>query len=115
VTAIDAEQKIVLYPMNGGESRPVPGVEPGEFPIRFNGDGSELYVARSGPYPASVYKVDVKSGRRQLLRQLDPTERTGMMPQRADRGFIDATPDGSAIAYTYVRIRGGLYLVEQPR
>jgi eukaryotic-like serine/threonine-protein kinase len=115
MTAIDAEQKIVLYPMNGGESRPVPGVEPGEVPIRFNGDGSALYVARSGPYPVSVYEVDVKSGRRQLLRQLDPAERTGMLPQRADRGFIDATPDGSAIAYTYVRIRGGLYLVEQPR
>jgi Tol biopolymer transport system component len=115
VTALDAEHKIVLYPLDGGEPRPVPGVEPGESPIRFNTNGSALYVARSGTYPVPVYGVDVKTGRRQLLRNLDPAERAGMLPQRADRGFIHATPDGSAIAYTYVRIRGGLYLVEHAR
>ncbi len=115
VAAVNQDQKIVLYPIHGGDPRSVPGVEPREFPIRFNTDGSELYVVRSGPYPVSVYKVDVNSGRRRVLRQLDPTERAGMVPQRVDRGFIDITPDGSAVAYTYVRIRGGLYLVEQPR
>lgn len=111
VAAIDEQKKIVLYPINGGEPRPVLGVEVGESPIRFNADGSALYVARSGKYPVPVYKVDVRTGRRQLWRELNPLERAGITPQRTDRGFIHATPDGTAFAYTYVRFRGGLYLV----
>jgi WD40 repeat protein len=112
VAAIDAEQKVVLYPLSGGEPIAVPGVEPGESPIRFNTDGSALYVARSGNYPVPVYKVDVKSGRRQLLREIMPADRSGLTPQRTDRGFIHATPDGTVFAYTYTRWRGNLYLVE---
>jgi len=112
VTAINGEQKVVLYPLSGGEPVAVPGVEPGESPIRFNTDGSALYVARSGGYPVPVYKVDVKSGRRQLLREIMPAERSGLTPQRTDRGFIHATPDGTVFAYTYTRWRGNLYLVE---
>jgi WD40 repeat protein len=113
VTAIDAQHKIVLYPLSGGESVAVPGVEPGEAPIRFNTDGTALYVARSGEYPVPVYKVDVKSGQRQLLRKIMPVDGSGLTPQRVDRGFIHATPDGTAFAYTYGRWRGNLYLVAQ--
>jgi eukaryotic-like serine/threonine-protein kinase len=112
VASTDAEQKTVLYPLSGGPPVAVPGVEPGESPIRFNADGSALYVARSGEYPVPVYKVDVKSGRRQLLREIMPAERSGLTPQRVDRGFIHATPDGTAFAYTYARWRGSLYLVD---
>jgi hypothetical protein len=111
VIAIDAQKKMVLYPINGGEVRLVPGIEVGESPIRFNADGSALYVARSGQYPVPVYKVDVRTGRRQLWRELNPPERAGITPQRTDRGFIHASADGSVFAYTYVRFRGELYLV----
>ena len=52
------------------------------------------------------------SVRRQLLREIMPAERAGLTPQRVDRGFIHATPDGTAFAYTYARWRGSLYLVE---
>lgn len=113
VASTNAEEKTVLYPLDGGQPVAVPGVEPGESPIRFNADGSALYVARSGEYPVPVYKVDVKSGRRELLRQIMPSDRSGLTPQRVDRGFIHATPDGTAFAYTYARWRGSLYLVEQ--
>jgi hypothetical protein len=41
-----------------------------------------------------------------------PADRSGLTPQRVDRGFIHATPDGTAFAYTYARWRGNLYLVE---
>jgi eukaryotic-like serine/threonine-protein kinase len=112
VAAIDGEQKIVLYPLSGGEPVAVPGVEAGESPIRFNADGSALYVARSGEYPVPVFKVEVKSGRRQLLRDILPAERAGLTPQRTDRGYIHVTPDGTVFAYTYTRWRGNLYLVE---
>ena len=111
VAAINGEKRIILFPINGGEPRSVPGVEAGESAIRFNADGSALFVARSGKYPVPVYKVDVRTGRRQLWRELNPPERAGITPQRTDRGFIHATPDGTAFAYTYVRFRGGLYLV----
>jgi Tol biopolymer transport system component len=112
VAAVDAEQKVVLYPLSAGQPIAAPGVEPGEFPIRFNADGSALYVARVGVYPVPVYKIDVKSGRRQSLREIMPADRSGLTPQRVDRGFIHATPDGTAFAYTYARWRGNLYLVE---
>jgi eukaryotic-like serine/threonine-protein kinase len=112
VAGLDAEQKIVLYPLGDGAPNAVPGVERGELPIRFNADGSALYVARSGDYPVPVYQIDVKSGRRQLLREIMPADRSGLTPQRVDRGFIHATPDGTAFAYTYTRWRGNLYVVE---
>jgi hypothetical protein len=98
VAAIDAEQKIALYPLSDGQPITVPGVEPGELPIRFNADGSALYFARSGEYPVPVYRIDVKNGRRQLLREIMPADRSGLTPQRVDRGFIHATADGTAFA-----------------
>src|SRR5206468_11116832 len=35
VAAIDASRRMMLYPVAGGEPRPVPGIEPEEKPFRF--------------------------------------------------------------------------------
>jgi dipeptidyl aminopeptidase/acylaminoacyl peptidase len=38
-----------IYPVTGGEPRPIPGLEANDVPIRWSGDGRSLYV-RSGTF-----------------------------------------------------------------
>jgi len=40
LVACRINQKVMLYPVEGGEPRPMPGLTEGEVPIRFAADGS---------------------------------------------------------------------------
>ncbi len=42
VAAIGPDQRVYLYPVNGGEPRPIPGVNPSEQPITWSADGGTL-------------------------------------------------------------------------
>ena len=59
-----------IYPVAGGESRPVPGWEPGDIPLRWGVDGRSLYVRRLGEVPAKVHRLDIVTGQRALWKEL---------------------------------------------
>jgi len=108
VAALDPDRKLVLYPIEGGEAGAVPGVEPGEFPLRWSSDGRSLYICRTGEMPIRVHRVEVATGRRELWKQLVPRDpvATFFAP------LIHATPDGAYYAYSYNTILCELYLVD---
>ena len=62
--AIGPTQTIVLYPLEGGAPRPIPGVVERDVPIQWSPDGGSLYVFKRGELPARVFKLDVSTGRR---------------------------------------------------
>jgi DNA-binding winged helix-turn-helix (wHTH) protein/dipeptidyl aminopeptidase/acylaminoacyl peptidase len=95
-----------LYPVDGGERRPLPGLERSEWPVQWTADGGGLYVRREGELPAPVLRVDVHTGGKETWKALAPPDRAGII-------WVDPlpAPDGRAYVYTYQRLLTDLYLV----
>ena len=97
-----------IYPVAGGESRPVPGWEPGDIPLRWGVDGRSLYVRRLGEVPAKVHRLDIVTGQRALWKELGPPDLAGV----SSIGATVITRDARWYAYTYHSRLSNLYLVE---
>jgi eukaryotic-like serine/threonine-protein kinase len=107
VAIIGADQKPVLLPVDGGEVRTIPGLDVGDAPVGWSGDGHSLFVYRLGEVPAKVDKLDLATGRRQPWKQLVPPDVSGV----TDISAILITPDGNNYVYEYGRTLSDLYLV----
>jgi len=100
--------RIVLCPVEGGEPRALPGVSPGELPSGWSADGRSLYVFRRDELPTRVFRVDVATGRKDLWKEVGPSDASGV----TGIGHLMITPDGVSYVYNYVRSLSDLYLVE---
>ena len=94
--------------MEGGSPIPIPGLEEGETPIQWAGDGRSLYVFRPASSQARVFLLDVSSGRRNLWRELAPFDPAGVSVIL----HVAITADGKSYAYEYGQVLSDLYLVE---
>ena len=108
VAGIGPDQTGYLYPVNGGEPKPIGGLNPGEQPITWNSDGKSIYVYQPGELPTRVFQLDLASGKRTLWRQLMPSDPAGV----ENIGPILLTPDAKTCVYGYHRMLADLYLVE---
>lgn len=95
-----------LYPVEGGEPRPIRGLEAGDQPVQWSSDGREIYVYRAGS-PVGVWLLDPETGRRRLWKEI----------HRSNPGFdaavlVRVTPDGRSYAYSWNRNLSELYLVD---
>ena len=97
---------IEIFPLDGGPSRPVANTAPNDQIVRWSGDGSALFV-RTGTAPAHLFRLDVRTGKRDLLADLGPADRAGVL-------FIQGplvTADGKGYSYSYGRYLNNLYVV----
>jgi eukaryotic-like serine/threonine-protein kinase len=108
VAAIGPDQRGYLYPVAGGEPRPIPGFAAGDRPITWSADGRGLYMYRYGGLPAKVYRLEVETGQRKLWKQLVPSNPAGVDVIEP----ILETPDGKSYAYSHRRSLSALYWVE---
>ena len=104
----DATRTIRLYPADGGEPRSVPGPpEPGD-PVSWSTDGRSLFCVETHGLVMKIFRRELGSGRRDLLREITPTDPAGIFQlQRA----IPAA-DGRSYAYSYWRQITDLYVVD---
>jgi hypothetical protein len=107
VTAVDAGDRARIYPVDGGQERPIPGIEVGELPIQWSTNTS-LFVSRPGDLPAKVFRIDLTTGRRELVKQVTPLDPAGVFSIDP----ILMTRDGKAYVYSYRRHLSELYFVE---
>ena len=98
----------MLFPVDGEAPRPIPGVEEGDRVVAWSGDGSYLFAARRAGVPKRIYRIDLRTGKRILWKELMPADRAGLL----DIGFVDFSGDGLAYAYSYRRFLSTLYLVK---
>jgi hypothetical protein len=98
-----------LYPLNGGEPRPIPGLEKGDEPIRFTADGRRLFVRESSKDETRVTIVllDLVTGQKQPWKVLTPADPAGVTSIQ----YVLPTPDGRAYLYGYRRVLADLFLV----
>ncbi len=73
-----------LYPLEGGEPRPLPGATRDDVPIRWAKDGRSVFVQRGQDVPLRVDTIDVATGARKLWKELPPLDPAGVDGRRAD-------------------------------
>jgi len=108
VAAVGPDGIPYLYPVAGGDPRPVRGAQPGDAPTAWSVDGHTLYMYRFGDIPAKVFQLDVTTGERKPWKELVPADAAGI---DSIRGIMIA-PDAKAYVYGYIRSLSDLYLVE---
>ncbi len=106
VVATGTDRRIAIYPTEPGEPRVVPGTEPDDIPLRWTADGGSIFVYRPSAPPLRVEKVDVKTGRRTLWKEIRPPDPSGV----EQVGPVQITPDESSYVYSYRRALDELYL-----
>jgi Tol biopolymer transport system component len=107
VLAVDADGSSAVYAIDSGDRKAITGLEPGEGPFAWTGDGESIYVYRPS-IPAEIYQIELKSGRRQLWKKLAPPDPVGVYFLRAPH----ISADGKSYAYNYSRFFSDLYIVD---
>lgn len=105
--ASNSSQKVLLYPLDGGRPRSFLGIEKGDVPIQWNSDGSSIFVVQKDILPARIFMVNITTGNRTLIKELMPSDRTGVSPI----AWVQITPDGKTITYSYNRTLSTLYMI----
>ena len=109
VAAIGPNQTIALYPLAGGEPRPIPGLGEGLRPIGWTDRPGVLFVtpeALSRRVP--VFRLDTATGRREPWREVGPDDPIGSPATLR----VQVTPDGKRYAYIYFLPASELFLIE---
>lgn len=96
-----------LYPIDGGQPRPIPGLEAGESFV-WTSTPRFLYVYRWKQSPVKIYRSDVLTGQRQFFIEMTPPDVAGLR----NISFIHFSSDGRAYVYSYSRLLSELYLVK---
>jgi hypothetical protein len=102
-----ADQAWSLYPVNGGATRIVPGIQPSERISRWTADGTGLFVYDPAHLPVTVYRVDLASGRRTLLNEIVAAGASPLF----GINYLRLTADTSGYAYSHLHQNSELYLV----
>jgi hypothetical protein len=85
-----------LYPIAGGEPRPVPGLAEADVVAQWSTDGRSVLAYRRAEIPCRLERVDVATGQRSLFKELAPADRAGLLSMRG----IFVTDDLRSYAYT---------------
>jgi eukaryotic-like serine/threonine-protein kinase len=108
VAARGTDQKIYLFPVDGGDPRAVTEAQQGEFPTAWSSDGRSVFLITRGQVPAQVIRVDVATGQRSPWRSFEPADAAGI---DTIRGVL-LSADNKAYVYGYSRTLSDLYLVQ---
>ena len=97
-----------LYPLGGGEAKPMPWLRAGDYPVGWTEDGRGFLLLESLAFPLRVTRLDLATGARRTRLETRPPDDTAV------HGAVgmEVTPDGRHYVYTYVREPGELFLVE---
>jgi eukaryotic-like serine/threonine-protein kinase len=103
----DAGAPVAVYPIAGGAPRPIPNLEADFSPVQWSEDDSAVYGFRRGQVPTKVYKVNLVTGDKTLIQELQPSTTTGVVYIAP----LVVTRDGSRFAYSYYQVSSVLYLI----
>jgi hypothetical protein len=91
-----------------GKARAAPLVE-GEAPVDWDQDGRHVFVVRENDNGATIFRVDILSGRREVWKQIRPADPAGIL----SLSHFYVTPSGNAYTYNLGRTLSTLYVYSQ--
>ena len=97
VSGLGADQDHWVYPIEGGDPRPLGGLERADRIVCWLPDGESVITYRMNELPARLYRVQPTSGERTLWREIVPPDPTGIFRV----GRMRTNADGSAHGYVY--------------
>ena len=100
-----------LYSLLGGGSKAIPGWLPQDIWITWSADGRSAFLYHDEKTSAPVYRLDLTTGKRELVRTLAPNDSAGVTAIVNVR----MTPDGKSYAYSFDRELSDLFLVDGVR
>jgi hypothetical protein len=106
-TPNDDGGSVAVVDRSGGEPTAVPGLDPDDQVVQCSADGRFVYVRRLSEVSATVYRLEIATGRRELWRTLMPADPAGVSTLNPY-----PTPAGDAYVYSYLRTLSDLYFVE---
>jgi Tol biopolymer transport system component len=107
ILRVDDAAGVAVYPTAGGAARPIPNLERGFIPIRWSEDVSSVYGYLPDQIPTKVYRVNLVSGAKTLVQELQPGTTAGVVTIAP----VIVTYDGSRFAYSYYQVFSVLYLI----
>ena len=108
VLARGPDGKYSVYPISGGEPRPVPGLTEADVLAQWSADGRAVLVYRRAEIPCRLERVDLASGHRTLFKEFAPADRNGLLSMRE----IFVTDDLRSYAYTAYYQVSSLFISE---
>jgi Tol biopolymer transport system component len=102
-----AGSQTLLYPVNGGQPHAIAGILPGEN-FTWTTDPKYMYVNQWQQLPIKIYRLNIVSGQRQVIKEMNPPDDTGL----CDVGHVILSADGRSYVYGYTRLLSDLYLVK---
>jgi eukaryotic-like serine/threonine-protein kinase len=108
VMAVGPDRKVYLYRLGGGEPISPPGLTNEDNVIAWAGDSRSVYVTRRGERPLKVSLVDLGTGKRELVRELMPSDAAGV----TGVGPVHMLPDRKSWVFGYSRILSDLHVVD---
>jgi hypothetical protein len=95
-----------IYPTSSvGTPKPIFSLDPGVTALQWSEDGSSIYAYREAELPAKIYKINLKTGARTPIQELQPGTTAGLVTIRP----VVVTRDGSRFAYSYYQVLSALY------
>jgi hypothetical protein len=107
VMAFGPDRKVYLYRLDGGEPISPPGLSNEDNVIAWSADSRSVFVTRRGERPLKVSRVDLGTGKKELVRELMPSDAAGV----TGVGPVHVLPDGKSWVFGYSRILSDLHVV----
>jgi serine/threonine protein kinase len=105
--ATDQSRKQFLFDLGENKQVEIRGLETNDRVVRWAGDSHSIFVYQHDETPLRIYRLDYTTGRKELVREIVPTDPAGLLsPPR-----VLITPDGKSYVYQLQRYLCDLYLV----
>jgi serine/threonine protein kinase/Tol biopolymer transport system component len=99
--------KLSLFPIEGGDPKPISNSEPGESVMGWSADGRHLFLSKlEGPSSLEINRLDLSTGRSEPWRELKTPDPVGVAISK-----VVMTPDGQSFAYSFQRDITTLFLI----
>jgi len=106
VLARAEDRRWLLYPVEGGTPQPVSGIDSTEGPSGWSADGRYLFLHKAKPPNAALFRLDLRTGRRELWKEIITSD-----PAGTQIGKVIMARDGHTYAYGYRTSVSDLYLL----
>ena len=99
VVVTPADGPVAAFDIDGKGPFSLAGIEPGDLVLGFAEDAEHIYVQGATAIPSPIFKVNIKTGTRELWLELAPADAAGVFT--VDR--VRITPDGRSYIYSNKR------------
>jgi len=105
----DPKGQLSNYSVTGGTPTVVVSALPNDQPLAWSPDGESIWVLNRQPFPAKIFRIDLRTGRRTLWREV-PYHDPAFI--EADTLLVVMSADGKKFVYGYQKHLSELYVAQ---